>query len=41
MLINFKLNAMFKVNKIYFLKAKDRNFINAIFDKFYEQSKLH
>ena len=37
MLINFKLNAVFKINKIYLLNTKNRKFINVAFDKFYKQ----
>ena len=41
MLINFKLNTIFKANKIYFLKVKNCNVINITFDKLHEQNKLH
>ena len=39
--INFKFETVFKFNKIYFLKIKNRNFIDAIFDKLHQQNKLH
>ena len=41
MLINLKLDAMFKINKINFFKTKNRNFIDVIFNKFHEQNKLY
>ena len=39
--INFKTDAMPKFNKMYFLNAKDRSFIDVIFDKLHQQNKLH
>ena len=41
MFINFKFKIVFKFNKIYFLKIKNRNFIDVIFDKLHQQNKLH
>ena len=36
MLINFKFNIIFKSNKIYLLKIRDKKIIDDIFDKFYQ-----
>ena len=41
MSINFKFEAVFKFNKRYFLKVKNRNFIDVTFDKLHQQNKLH
>ena len=41
MSINLKSEAMFKANKIYSLRIKNRAVIDATFDKLHEQSKLH
>ena len=41
MFINFKFETVFKFNKMYFLKVKNRNFIDVIFDKLHQQNKLH
>ena len=41
MSINFKSEIMFKVNKIYSLKIKNRIVIDVTFDKLHEQNKLH
>ena len=41
MSINLKSSAISKANKIYSLKTKNRNFIDATFDKLHEQNKLH
>ena len=41
MLINFKSEAVFKLNKVYSLEVKNRNFIDATFDKLHQQDKLH
>ena len=41
MLINLKSETVFKLNKVYSLKVKNRNFIDAIFDKLHQQDKLH
>ena len=41
MLINFKFETVSKLNKVYFLKVKNRNFIDATFDKLHQQNKLH
>ena len=41
MSINLKLDAIFKTNKMYFLKIKNCNIINVTFDKLHKQSKLH
>ena len=41
MLINFKSEIVFKFNKMYSLKIKNRNFIDATFDKLHQQNKLH
>ena len=41
MLINFKSEVVFKFNKVYSLEVKNRNFIDAIFDKLHQQDKLH
>ena len=41
MFIKFKFKAVFKLNKMYSLKTKNRNFIDAIFDKLHQQDKLH
>ena len=41
MSINFKSEIMFKINKIYSLKIKNRIVIDVTFDKLHEQNKLH
>ena len=41
MLINFKFEVVSKLNKMYSLEVKDRNFIDVIFDKLHQQNKLH
>ena len=41
MSINFKFEAVFKFNKMYFLKVKNRSFIDVTFDKLHQQNKLH
>ena len=41
MSINFKSDAMFKINKIYSLKVKNRQFVDETFDKLYKQEKFH
>ena len=41
MFINFKSETASKLNKMYSLEVKDRSFIDAIFDKLHQQSKLH
>ena len=39
--INFKLDVISKLNKIYLLKLKNKAVLNDTFDKFYTQKKLH
>ena len=41
MSINLKFEAVSKFNKVYSLEVKNRNFIDAIFDKLHQQDKLH
>lgn len=41
MSINLKPGAVFKTNKVYPLRARDRQFIDETFDKLHQQGKLH
>ena len=41
MSIKLKFEVVFKFNKMYSLKAKNRNCIDVIFDKLHQQDKLH
>ena len=41
MSVNFKSEAVSKLNKMYSLEVKNRSFIDATFDKLHQQSKLH
>ena len=40
MLINFKSNAKIEIVKIYSLKFSDRKFVDEVFDKLHEQSRM-
>ena len=41
MFVNLKSEIVFKLNKMYSLEVKNRNFIDATFDKLHQQDKLH
>ena len=41
MFINFKFEIVSKLNKVYSLEIKNRNFIDVTFDKLHQQNKLH